>query len=743
MTKDEIFKEALERFKLAADADRENREAAIADVKFAFVPGEQWDEVAKKARGKRRPMYEFNRTRQAIRQVLGDQRRQKPSGKVRGVDSGADPEFAETITGLIRNIESVSNAERAYDTAFEFAVAGGKGAWRICTEYADDTAFEQDIRIKEIANPFAVYFDPAAQEWDRRDGMFTFVVERIGVEEFERKYPDASVKDWEDDSEEYSLWADEETVQVAEYWRKVPIKKTLCLLSNGETVDKEEVEPVLDELAAKGLSVVKEREVDTFRVEQYIVSGGGVISGPTEFASKYIPVIPVWGDLLCVEGKWMYSGLTRHCKDSQRIHNYQLTTAIEATALAPKAPFVLTPTQIKGHEQFWQNANAENLPYLLANSDPAAGGMPKREPPPPLHAAFLSLSQVAADELKATSGIYDASLGARSNETSGKAILARQAEGDTANFAYIDNLARAIKFTWEILIDLLPKVYDTRRTIRVLGEDGAEKWATLNDVVIDQQTGQPVKVHDLSKGRFDVAVTVGPSFQTARMELADSLMGLSQSNPQVGLLLSDLVVRNLDMPGSDEVAKRIRDFLVKQGLVEPEAEEGMEVPPQAQAMIAQSQMILQQQAQAIEVLQQELAKAGQEIETLRAESQAKDQQLALKELEERRLKAVSELERMEADIAKQQAGLETAVAEANANHAAVEKDAAVGTAQVAVQQTAIGLEALNQAIQMLQGQIAEVSQQATAPRVKRTSAQRVGEGQWIVETTEAPAVVNG
>lgn len=738
---DDIFREALEQFKRAYDADSENSRLAKADIEFAFVEGKQWDDAAKKARGDYRPMYEFNRVRQAIRQVVGDQRRERPSGKVRAVDSNTDPEFAENMMGLIRNIESVSGAEKAYDMAYEFAVAGGKGAWRVCTEYADDSAFEQDIRIKEIPNPFAVYFDPAAQEFDRRDGMFCFVCQRMGKDEYKRKYPKADLKGWERD-DGHELWADDVTIQLAEYWKRVPIQKEIALLSDGRTVDVAEIESVVDELAAAGITVVKSRMVDTYKVEQYILGGGGVVEGPNEYPGKYIPVVPCWGDLLCVDGKWRYSGLVRFAKDAQRLHNYQLTTAVEAIALTPKAPYLLTPAQIKGHEKTWKQANVDNLPYLTYNPDPQAGGAPQRTPPPNLPAAHLTLAQVSGDELKATTGIYDASLGARSNETSGKAILARQNEGDTANYAYIDNLGRALCYTYEILLDLIPKVYDTKRAIRVLGEDGKEDMIVLNQTVIDQQTGQEVRVNDLSKAKFDVVVSVGPTFQTARMELADSLMGLANANPQIGLMLSDLMVRNLDIAGSDQVADRIRWFLEKSGMAPPEEEGQQPIPPQVQAMIAQGKQVLDAQAQAIAGLQGQLQQAGQEIQRLKVGEETKQADIAIKaqELEIQRQELAVRVQELQAKHAIEVGKLQIDAFEA-------QKDAAVQAANEATKQAGDGMgrmqSEIGAALTALQAQIQAVHQQAVAPKAKTTKMTRLGDGQWVAESVEIPAVNGG
>jgi hypothetical protein len=559
------------RFEKAQDADGWQRDCAMADLKFAFVPGEQWEEKQKKAR-RGRPCYEFNRLRQSIKQVTGEQRKNRPQVKVRATEN-SDKKTADTLQGLIRNIEAVSNADRAYDTAFQFAVAGGFGAWRITTDYCSETAWDQELLIREIRNPFIVYFDPGANEWDRRDGLFAFVGERMSPDAFKARWPKADLSSFEMLGDK-TRWCTDDSILVCEYWVREPVTRKVLLLSNNETVFEDEALPVLDEMAAAGVTPVKERIVHTHKVTQYLVNGVEKLEPPTEWAGKYIPIVPVWGDLINIEGEDRYSGMVRFSRDTQKLYNYNRTTAQEFVAKSPKAPYLATMHQIQGFEQQWNAANADDAPYLLYSPDPNAPGIkPVREPAPQMPAAMVQMLQLDAEDIKSTSGIYDASLGARSNETSGKAILARQNQGDTATFEYTDNLSRAIRFTGEILVDLIPKIYDTKRTIRVLGEDDSEQFVTLNEEIVDQQTGQLVRVNDVTKGRYDVTVTVGPSYQTARMELADMLMQVSQSSPQVAPILTDLVVKNLDLPGGDEAAKRLRRLAVRQGLVPPNDED--------------------------------------------------------------------------------------------------------------------------------------------------------------------------
>jgi len=570
---DDILKAVRTRFARCIDHDSDQRKESQADLKFAFVKGNQWDDASKQARGLR-PCYEYNKVRQHIRQVTNDQRQNRPAIKVRAVEEG-DKGTAETLQGLIRNIESVSNAERAYDTAFEIAVAGGFGGWRVVAQYADDDGFDQELRIKEVRNPFSLYLDPGAQEWDRRDALYGFITEILSESEFKIRYPQAKLSSFEGDAEWVNQWFFDDMVRVCEYWYKKPYNKTITLLSNGATVDKEEIADVLDELAAEGVAVVKERQVQCMKVYQCVVSGAEVLSKPVEWKGKFIPIVPVWGDLVNIEGRDLFSGMVRFSKDAAKGYNFTRTMAVESVANAPKAPWLLTPKMLEGGlQKVWDESNVENFPYLPYNPDPnVPGGMPKREPPPDVPASLIALAQLDNDDLKATMGQFDASLGAKGNETSGKAIIARQREGDNANFNYIDNLGRAIKYTGEILVDLIPHYYDTPRSIRILGEDGAQKYVKLFEEVLDRQTGQMVKVNDLSRGRYDVTVTVGPTFATQRMEAAELLSNIIQSAPDTAPILADLIVKNMDGPGTDEASKRLRRMAIKAGMIPPTPED--------------------------------------------------------------------------------------------------------------------------------------------------------------------------
>lgn len=568
--------EMRKRFDRATEAVSTLYDKASDDIKFVTKPGEQWDEKTRANRGGR-PCYEFPKLQGQVRQVVNAQRQARPQGKVRGVEEG-DQGLAELMQGICRNIESVSNADMAYDIAFESAVKGGFGAWRIVTDYRNPDDFDLDIIVKPIFNQFSVKFDPAAVERDRRDANFVFVEESMPEDDFKRQYPEANMVDF-DDNKDCKSWKEAGKVRVVEYWWKEPEKKTILALSNNDVVDGESVDE--KELAANGITVLRRRTIDSHKVMSVLTNGHEFLNEPTEFPSKFIPIIPVWGNISNIDGEDYWQGIVREAKDSQRLHNVHRTAMIEAVAKSAKAPFIVKMKWIKGLEKFWNRANAEDYPFIPIRDD--ADGMPQRTPQAEVPAALIQMSGMDSDDMKASTGIYDASLGARSNETSGRAIGQRKEQGAVATFHYSDNLSYAIRYQYEIFVDMIPRVYDTPRVVRILGEDGGEKWKQLYQEVTDPATGQPVTLNDISKGKYDVAITVGPSYATQRMEAVDTFAQLvgqvGASFPAMGQILSYQVVKNLDLPGSEEVTTAIREQLVKQGLMPPKEGEQPPAPP--------------------------------------------------------------------------------------------------------------------------------------------------------------------
>lgn len=590
------------RYQMASDHVKAAYDMSRDDVRFVAVPGNQWDQKLRARRGDR-PTYEFPKLNSSVRQVINEMRQNRPAGKVRGAEEG-DRALAELMQGLCRNIESVSNADQAYDIAYEFAVQGGFGVWRICTDYAKPDDFDLDIFIKPVRNPFGVKFDSASVEIDRRDANWAFVEELIPESEFKARYPKANISDFEDDASCVD-WREAGQVRIAEYWEKVPRKRRLLALSDNRVVYLDELAKqagieeaeVLQVLEANGIRIIKEREVDDHKVIMRLTNGHEWLGEPYEFPSKFIPLVPCWGNIQNVDGKDVFYGLVRPNKDQQRLHNVHRTAAIEAVAKAPKAPFIVKMKWIQPFKALWDQANADDRAYLPVSDDaPDQMDQIARTRQAEIPSALIQLASIDNEDIKAGTGIYDASLGARSNETSGKAINARAMQGATATFNYVDNLAYAIRYTYEILVDMVPKVYDTQRVVRTLGEDGGEKWKTLyQEVPVTDAMGNPVLdmygqprtmvVNDLSKGKYDVVVTIGPSFATQRMEAVDAFTSmLGQMGPglppQIAALMAFTVFQNMDLPGADTVESAFKKLLVSQGVLDPE--DGEQPPQQGQ-----------------------------------------------------------------------------------------------------------------------------------------------------------------
>lgn len=575
---EKVHSEGLTRFQTAEEFERHNRE--LADEDFRFVAGEQWPEKVRRLREVHsRPCLTINRLPTFIAQVEGDARQNKPAIKVDPVDDGADVEKAEIFEGLIRHIESDSNATTAYLTALKHSCSGGFGHWRITTDYVNNDTFDQEIKIERISNPFSVHWDPNAKEYDRADADWCFVSEMLTHEVFHERYPKFAPTDWESEfsDRDYNGWSDSNNhVRVSEYWRRVKVKKTIYELDDGRIVDKK----------PEGLAVRRKRDSFKFKVERYIMSGKEVLEGPEEWAGRFIPVVTITGPEDYVEGEIRFRSLVRDAKDPARMYNYWQSAITEKIALAPKSPWLVTTRQIEGLEAYWSAANVENRAYLPYNVDTKQPGAPARIHPAPIQTAEIQQSMQSIDDIKATTGLYDASRGDESNETSGRAILARQRQGNIATFAWIDNLSRGISRTGTILIDLIPKIYDSERMVRILGEDGSSELIRINEQKYRAGEGGGEGgfefLNDLSVGKYDITVTTGPSYSTKRQESAESMMQFIQAYPAAAGVTGDLIAKNMDWPGSDDIAKRLKTLL-------PPQIQMMEASPEEQQMMQQQQ----------------------------------------------------------------------------------------------------------------------------------------------------------
>lgn len=564
---EEFLVEVREKFELAATRERLNREEALNDLRFARL-GEQWPESVRRQRDlEARPCLTINRLPAFIRQVVNDARQNKPGITVHPADSHADVATAHIIEGLIRNIEVTSDADVAYDTALESAVTGGFGYFRINTRYASDDSFDQDIVIERIANPFTVYGDPYSEAADSSDWNCAFVATQMSRDAFAAKYKGKQAVDW--DGLGYrglpSPWMDGDQIMVCEYWRREVVESRLVALSNGESVGADIHAARAAEWAAAGIVAVgAPRIIRTHKVTQYLLSGAELLE-TVEWPGRYIPIVPVYGEEVNIEGERHFRSLVRDAKDAQQEHNYWRSTAAETIALAPRAPFIGPVGAFKTAINKWNRVNDSSQAFIEYDGPIA----PQRQGFTGPDVGAMQQALAASDDMKAIMGLYDASLGQRSNETSGVAIGARQRQGNVATFHFIDNLTRAIRHAGRILIDLIPSVYSTERVIRVLGEDmkpaahrigpAMPQAQPLGQQQGAQEEGQAAiaRIYDLGAGKYDLTVKAGPPFASQREAARAEIVEIIRSVPGSAAVLGPMYLRNSDWVGAEQAANRI------------------------------------------------------------------------------------------------------------------------------------------------------------------------------------------
>ena len=603
---DDFMAEAREKFLYAVEYERDNRDAALEDIKFGLL-GDQWD--AKDVEDRKRtgrPTLTINKFPAHIRQVVNDARQNKPAIRVRPVDDNADVKTAEVINGLIRNIEVSSNADIAYDTAITQAVSGGfPGYVRINVDFAHDDTFDKDITIDRVYNQFSVYGDPYATSADGSDWNCCFVTDRITKDEFEERFPGHDMVDFQVEEDSDYDWINDDGIWIAEYWERKQVPKTICLLSDGDVVDEDVYDERVDMYAALGIQKVDSRVTKSHKVTQYIISGKEVLE-TNDWAGKYIPIVPCYGEEVVIENKRIFKSLIRDSKDPQKMLNFWRSTSTEVVSLQSKAPYIVEEGSLV-NEQKWATANVKNYATLeyKKNAQP-----PQRQPFAGVPAGALQEAMNSSDDIKATMGMFGASIGEQDNAVSGRAIMARQRESDTGTFHFIDNLSRSLRHVGKIIVDLIPHVYQPGRIIRVLGEDMKESEN------VQTGTGKDLtNVYDLTIGKYDVVVESGPSFGTKRQEAAQQMIEFSRVNPAAAGLISDLIAKNLDWPGADEIAERFKAMLPPQ--VTGENPQIQALQQQLQQMQQQAQQMMQQAQDQIKQLQDD---KSLEMEKLKIEA---------------------------------------------------------------------------------------------------------------------------
>lgn len=590
--------DAVKFLRVVNDADHMNRAEALEDIKFAA--GDQWPVEIQNSRNlEARPCLTINKLESYIRQVTNQQRQQRPRIKVQAVSSSADEKIAEVIEGITRHIEVNSNADTAYDTAFDYAVRMGWGFWRINTEYTDESSFDQEIKIQTIDNPFSVYYDPNSVAPDGSDAEKCLITTTVSKEVFRKMYPKADdganflPRATGDDTAD---WVTKEDIRIAEFFYTEREKATICRLSDGSTAWKDEL-PDLNRFSFSDIQIVDERPSYRKVIRWCKLTAMEILEEST-WPGKYIPIVPCYGAQLVVEGKRKKYGLVRNAKDPQRMYNFWRTAMTESIALAPKAKWLLAEGQDEGHENEWALANIKSSPVLRYKQTDIEGRpapTPVRlQPEPPPDGQMAAAAAISSD-LSTVLGIFDPSQQLPGN-MSGKALQGQQGQVDLSNFHFYDNMTRSIKQTGKIILDLIPKIYDTQRVMRIIGADGVSERITINEMTAIGEV-----LNDVTVGQYDVVMDIGPGYNSKR-QMAVEVMAPIMAQPEIFQAAGDLWFRNMDFPGADIIADRL-------AAANPLAQidDNSDIPPQVQMQLVQAQQQIQQ-------LQQQLMLANQNIQ---------------------------------------------------------------------------------------------------------------------------------
>ena len=610
--RESIVKEAKNNFNRGIKWESSWRQRFIQDVKFANADSEnlyQWEDTIRRDRHlDNRPCLTINKTHQHNLLIINDAKENKPGVTVRPVGNGATYEAAQVWAGIIRKIEYLSNASVAYDLATEFQVQGGKGYWRVVTDYANEESFDQEIFIKAIADPLTVLLDPFAQERDKSDARWGFIFEEKDDEVLKEKYPKYKHLIGTQPLDSVGGWVREGGTRVAEYYRVVETEDKLhhITLQDGSeaTVRRSHIpKDLLPEIDSNPLT--KTRTIRVKKVEWFLIIGSTVVEHK-EWPGSTIPIIPLIGEETVIDGQYDCKGHTRFMKDPQRMYNYWSSSAVEFGALQTKTPWIAAVEAIEGYEDDWKDANTQNksiLPYNAMNDAGEPIPPPQRIQPPVASPVALQGMQIAQQEIMMVSGQYQSSMGEQGNERSGRAINERQRQGEKATYHFIDNLGIAIRRTGKIFLELIPKIYDTKRVLMALGEDGMSFEVELDPQAQelfkqeqDHNSEVVKRVLNPSLGQWDVQADIGPAYATKREEAFNAFTLILTQAPQLAALIGDLLLQAGDFPMADEAAARLKRMVPPAALGKGPTQNEQQLQQQIQQLQELLQKTLEQNA---------------------------------------------------------------------------------------------------------------------------------------------------
>lgn len=658
---DDALKRAMDQnFSRCEDWESTARQNFVHDLKFGNGDSRnlwQWPDDVQRARstpGQQKPMLTVNKTQQHCLQIINDARQNKVGIEIRPVGGDATQKAAELYEALIRGIEYRSNATLAYEAAMYSAVFGGIGYVRVAVDYCDEDSFDQDVFIRRVADPLTIYLDPDIQEYDGSDAKFGFVFSDMTHEEAEAKYPEHKESFTTGGAGGDTPWLGKDKVRVCEYFWRSERPDTLVAVApeflaqfglGEQSFRKSKMPEGLYGALKEAGAIINERRVLDQAVE-WCKRIGETIVERKPWMGSYVPIARVVGQETVIEGQLDRKGHVRALLDPQKMYNYHSAGSVEFVALQTKTPWLASARAVEGYVQQWTDSNVKNASVLIFNDIDENGNpipQPQRIDPPPAAAGHIEGMQVAQQEMMLVSGQYQAIMGAPSNETSGKAINARQRQGDNATYHFIDHQALMIRYLGRIILDLIPKVYDTTRVVQVLGRDDKRFKIQVDPEASEaaQQKQDPEQadfdaetvaaVLNPNVGKYDVISDVGPSYATQRQEAFNAFSQIMAQHKEAWATVGDLWAESADFPGSEQLADRLRKLL-------PPALKGGPSPAETELQ-AKVQQISQVANQAVEALQAEKADLEQKLKEQAADLERKNY-----EAETGRIKAIGAID---------------------------------------------------------------------------------------------------
>jgi hypothetical protein len=601
-------KKVMDLLTAAQSADNDIRDQARDAQLFISKKDGQWEPYWWNA-NQNKPRYTFDMTCPIVDQVAGEIEQADFDIRVSPAGGSATKDVALTYDGIIRNLENISNAKDVYADAARGMVTTGYDGWRVVQKYAEDNSFDQDLIIEKIHNFIdRVWFDPAAEKQDKSDARYCFVLHPMAKDEFDKRYPDASGASVPDDRDGDAYYDKAEVVVIGEFLYVEKEERELVLMSNGQTYEvNDDYKKVVDEMATVGVTEVKRRKRKVSKVCSRFFDNDDWLGDDKDTVFNRLPVIPVYGNYKIIENKTVYSGVVEKLMDSQRVLNYSMSREIEEGALAPRAKYWMTLTQAAGHEDSLSTMNTNSDPVQFYNVDPEMPGPPQQNGGAMVNPGLRTISEAMRGMIGYSAGMFASNMGDNPGLQSGVAIRSLQNKGDNATYKYNKSVQVAIAATGKILVDAIPKVYDTERTMRILYEDNSYEMAEINQPIIDQQTGEVVILNDLSQGVYDVICKAGPSFKNRQQETLEMIIEMAKVDPTIMQIAGDVMMQNINSPAADQIAERKRDQMLKSGMI-----------PQSQ--LTEEEMAAMQQQMSQQGEQQDPASVMAQAEMLKGQA---------------------------------------------------------------------------------------------------------------------------